>query len=140
MRKVYIFALAVVAFLLIAACGGNKLQGTWEDSDGYLWVFSRDRVQFVKYTRDGEIYSSTKGKYTITDNEISILYDENNNVRTFEILFFGDEMSIKYGSGSSSLRLIRISSSQTPPSVFIPNREFDDGSDNIAPAPAPGRN
>ena len=57
-----ILVIVLVFGMTIVGCGGNRLEGTWVDSDGYTITFGR-----TTFTMDGE-----NGTYTTSGNNITL--------------------------------------------------------------------
>ena len=92
MKRLTALVMALVMCLSLCACGGNKLNGTYEDNLGFSTItFKGDTIEYTSLASD-EVKTGT---YVIEDGQILVSYD-NGQSDTFEydeetdtISFFG---------------------------------------------------
>ena len=102
-QKVFLTALLIAVLILLTACSGNPLVGTWRDEKtGDYFQFASDRKIHI----DSSSGDNMSGIYSISGNkltmEISEPFGANPTTITVQFSISGDTLSVSgpYGDGT----------------------------------------
>ncbi len=83
----------LIVLLTLSACGGvqNKIVGTWEDTDGYLFIFEEDGTLIVSV--EG---SEIAGSYEFIDKDTMELELDTTGlgISLMDVMIVGDTMTL----------------------------------------------
>lgn len=122
MKKIFAVLLSVLMLtLLLAACAGDGLVGTWilDDSDWHNEViFSSDMKYWsVVYDIYGNLIFIQEGTYSISGNEITLQVNDYQDTHPFRI----DGNTLDIGG----IMFSHVSSNQTPPELPAPQASVE---------------